>query len=261
MKLTNNRFIKLLAIVFLFVIGTNADIFAQSPVASSTPSCPIVRVSCPDTVNANQPLTMTADVSGGDANIIPTYNWTVSAGTISSGQGTSSITIDTTGLSGNSTVTATVDVGGYNRSCPASNSCTSSITAKIEARKFDEFGKIRTEDEKARLDNLSLELQNDPLTQGYIISYGGRQGKKDEAQKTADRAKNYLVKTRKIENARLVTLNGGYRETLMTELWIVPRGATPPDASPNVDPSEVAIIKAKSKKKPAKSKTKKGKKS
>ncbi len=47
-----------------------------------------------------------------------TYNWSVSAGTITSGQGTSTITVDTTGLGGQS-VTATVSIGGADPSCTA----------------------------------------------------------------------------------------------------------------------------------------------
>ena len=88
--------------------------------APTPPPCPTVSVSCPDTGTVGQPVTFTANVSGGDANVTATYNWTVSAGTISSGQGTSSITVDTTGVAGGSTITATVDVGGYDRSCSTS---------------------------------------------------------------------------------------------------------------------------------------------
>ncbi len=45
------------------------------------------------------PITFTAAV--GDAGALSlTYNWSVSAGTISSGQGTSAITVDTTGVGG-----------------------------------------------------------------------------------------------------------------------------------------------------------------
>src|SRR6185503_3780983 len=47
--------------------------------------CPTVSVNCPATVPNESPITFTASVSSaGDASV--TYNWTVSAGTISSGQ-------------------------------------------------------------------------------------------------------------------------------------------------------------------------------
>ncbi|HVF51023.1 MAG TPA: hypothetical protein VNA19_13095 [Pyrinomonadaceae bacterium] len=201
------------------------------------PTCPTVRVSCPDTGTIGQPVTFTADVSGGDPNVTPTFNWSVSNGTISSGQGTSSITVDTTGVTG--TITATVDVGGFARDCPASASCTVSFPVTPVFRKFDEYGNIRFNDEKARLDNFAVALQNEPGAQGYIIAYGGRRGRSGEAQARADRARDYLVNERQIDASRIVTVDGGFRENLTVELYIVPQGATPPTASPNVDASEV----------------------
>jgi len=157
-----------------------------------------------------------------------TYNWSVSAGTISSGQGTSSITVDTAGLGGQ-TVTATVEVGGLDPACSRTASCSTSVTAPAPpATKFDEYGNIRFNDEKARLDNYAIQLQNQPGAQGYIIAYGSCAG---EAQARADRAKDYLVNTRGIDAGRIVTVDGGCRSDLSVELWIVPTGATAPAAS------------------------------
>ena len=213
------------------------------PCVNAPIACPTVSVSCPDDVSAGSPITFTASVNGGDTNVTPTYNWTVSAGTISGGQGTSSITVDTTGL-GNQTVTATVDVGGFDRTCSASSSCSTTVRAQILATKFDEYGNIRFNDEKARLDNYAIQLQNDPTARGQIIAYGGRVGRAGEAQARADRAKNYLVNERGISADRIDAIDGGFREELTVELWIVPSGATSPAASPSVDPSEVRTTRA-----------------
>ena len=68
-------------LVLLAPIGTMS--FPAS--AQEAASCPTVTVSCPDSVEVGKELTFTAGVRGGDANVEPTYNWTVSAGTISSG--------------------------------------------------------------------------------------------------------------------------------------------------------------------------------
>jgi hypothetical protein len=189
------------------------------------PPCPAVSVSCPSDVDQGSPITFTASVNG-DANV--TYNWSVSAGTISGGQGTSSITVDTAGLGGQ-TVTATVELGGLDPSCSRTASCTTSIRApNPPAVKFDEYGNIKFNDEKARLDNYAIQLQNSPGSQGYILAYGSCAG---EAQARADRAKDYLVNTRGIDAARLVTVDGGCRSELTVELWVVPTGATAPAAS------------------------------
>ncbi len=189
------------------------------------PSCPTVSVSCPDSVSENAPVTFTANVSGGSGNVTPTYNWTVSAGRITSGQGTTSITVDTTGLGGQ-TVRATLDVEGYGMPCPAS--CSVSIPIVVTPRKFDEYYDIARNDEKARLDNYAIQLQNEPGAQGYIIVYPAKKAKSDAAQERATRISDYLVNSRGIDASRFTVTMGGARDGWMIELWIVPQGAQPP---------------------------------
>jgi hypothetical protein len=190
------------------------------------PPCPQVSVSCPSDVDAGQPITFTASVSGGDTAATYTYNWSVSAGTITSGQGTSSITVDTTGAGGQS-VTATVSIGGADPSCTGTTaSCTTGIKPPPrQPTRFDEYGNIKFNDEKARLDNYAIQLQNDPQSTATIIVYGSCEG---EAQQRGDRAKDYLVNTRGIEAGRITVVDGGCRSDLTVQLWIVPSGATAP---------------------------------
>ena len=191
------------------------------------PPCPTVSVSCPTDVEDGAPITFTASV--GDAgNLSLTYNWSVSAGTISSGQGTSSITVDTKGVGG-STVTATVELGGVDPICSRTASCSTAVKTVVPnlPRKFDEYGNIRFNDEKARLDNYAIELQNDPGATATIIAYGSCEG---EGQARADRAQNYLVNTRGIDAGRITTVDGGCREDLTVQLWVVPTGASAPAA-------------------------------
>jgi len=188
------------------------------------PLCPNVVMSCPDVQQAGSPITFTASISGGTAGVTPTYNWRVSAGQILSGQGTPTITVDTAGLGGQP-ITATVEVMGYNLECRAS--CQSAVPAPPVPTK-DEFGEIARDDEKARLDQFAIELQNSPGAQGYIIAYGGARSRYGTGRQRADRARDYLVSTRGIDASRIVTIDGGTRPSASTELWIVPPGATPP---------------------------------
>jgi len=192
---------------------------------SPPPPCPTVSVSCPSDVDQGTPITFTASVGGGAS---PTYNWTVSAGTITSGQGTSTITVDTGTLGGQS-VTATLELGGLDPSCSRTASCTAAVRPPPAMPvKFDEYGNIRFNDEKARLDNYAIQLQNAPSNTGVILAYGTCAG---EAQARADRAKDYLVNTRGIDASRLTTVDGGCKADLAVELWLVPSGATAPAAS------------------------------
>jgi hypothetical protein len=211
------------------------------------PPCPIVSVSCPSDVDQGSPITFSSSTAD---NV--TYNWSVSAGTISSGQGTSSITVNTDGLGGQ-TVTATVELGGLDPSCSRTASCTTGVRpAPRTPAKFDEYGDIRFNDEKARLDNYAIQLQNDPSAQGYIIGYGTCSGDGlcshtscIVAQKRIERAKDYLVNTRLIDAGRIITVDGGCRADVAVELWVVPNGATPPAASGTpVDPCPECKTKA-----------------
>jgi hypothetical protein len=128
--------------------------------------------------------------------------------------------------------TAIDEVGGYDRSCQTADSCSLSICPPPQPRKVDEYGAISLGDEKARLDNINTELQNDPTAQGYLICYGGRRSRAGEGKRRCYRAMDYLVRTRGIEASRVVTVDGGSREEPTVEFWLVPSGAEPPRATP-----------------------------
>jgi len=199
-----------------------------NPCAEVRPVCPAIEISCPTYVALDQPLTFTSRYSGGvPANITPVYNWTVSAGTIIEGQGTDTIKVDTKGLAGQ-TVRASLSMGGYTLECAAD--CAVSIPLpKRESRKFDDYLNIARNDEKARLDNFGIELQNDPTATGYVIVYPGPASKRRDVQDHFSRVIDYLVQSRQIDQSRIKTIEGRKKDQLRVELWIVPQGATPPN--------------------------------
>jgi hypothetical protein len=237
-----NLYIKRSALLFAFALlllnlSLQTSFVSAQQKQPAKPDCPVTKVTCPDTVYINDKLEMTANVSGGDSNVTPTYNWSVSAGTIESGQGNSTIAISTKELSEDQSVTATVDVGGYSRDCgygQTAASCTTSVMKKAEARKLDEYGKLLPKDENERLDKFTMELQMDPTAQAYIIAYGGRVSRAGDAQKLADKAKGYLVTKRGVDRDRIVTMDGGYREQPAIELWLVPSRASLPKPTPTI---------------------------
>jgi hypothetical protein len=196
--------------------------------AEVKPVCPAIEISCPTYVAIDQPLTFTSKYSGGvPANVTPVYNWTVSAGTIIAGQGTDTIKVDTKGLAGQ-TVRASLSMGGYNLECAADCAVTIPLP-KMMSRKFDDYLSIARNDEKARLDNFGIELQNDPTATGYVIVYPGRASKRAEVQDQFGRVIDYLVNSRGIDKSRIKTIEGPKKDQLSKELWITPQGATPPN--------------------------------
>jgi hypothetical protein len=204
-----------------------------------------VNLSAPKSVGEGEIITYTADVAyGGTAGL--SYHWTVnpSSARIMSGAGSPTITVDSTGL-GNQRLTATlvVDDGSVDPLCHQTAQAVSMIAPEqkksIVARSFDECNNCTFDDQKARLDNLAIELQNDPSTKGYIIAYGGRTSPIGQVERLMNRAREYMTQQRGIDESRLVLINGGFRENDSVELWIVPSGAAPPRATPTIQAGEV----------------------
>ena len=214
------------------------------PIPAALP-CPYpVNVSAPANANDGEVITFTADVAYKGQSAL-NYTWTVSPASarIISGAGTPTIMVDSTGI-GRQAVTAilVVDDGSGERTCrqvaQAMTNISANIPTPIKARIYDQFEPPAFDDVKARLDNLAIELQNAPSTQAYVIVYSGRRSRVGQADRLAERAKDYLTKERGIDSGRLIVMNGGYRESDYFELWLVPQGAQPPQATPTMQPSD-----------------------
>lgn len=209
--------------------------------------CPFpVNVSAPKSVVEGEIITYAADVSYGGGASDLRYNWTVSPASarIMSGAGSPTITVDSTGLGGQRIIaTLSVDNGSKDPACAQTAQAVSVVAAEekkiLAAREFDECLNCTFDDQKARLDNLAVELQNDPTMTGHIIAYGGRTSPIGQVEMLMKRARDYLTNERGIDRSRLVIVNGGFREGDSVELWLVPRGASAPRATPMVQAGEV----------------------
>lgn len=217
---------------------------ALPPIAKSP--CPFpVNISAPHQVTDGEIITYTADVAyNGTAPLRYTWKVTPSSARVISGLGTSTLNVDSTGLGGQRiTATLTADDGSADPACAQSAQAVSVITPiekkVIVAQEFDECNSCSLNDQKARLDNLAVELQNDPSTRAYIIAYGGRMSPLGQGQKLMSRAREYLVSHRGIDASRLTLVNGGFREEDSVELWLVPSGAAAPQPTPTVQMGDV----------------------
>src|ERR1043165_5498730 len=100
------------------------------------------------------------------------------------------------------------------------------------ARKFDEFGEVGGCDLSARLDNLAVQLQNDPTADGYIVCYGPEGEGYGTGNSGLSIMADYLVNTRGIDAERFKTIYAGrYKEwqEVAAELRIAPPGAAAPE--------------------------------
>lgn len=223
--------------------------YRPSPPPPKSP-CPFpVTVSAPSQVNEGEIITYTAEVSYSGTEGL-NYKWTVtpSSAHIISGQGTPTLTVDSTGLPGQRiTATLVVNDGSSDEECRQTAQASTNVPAQekriIVGHEFDTCWSCSYDDLKARLDNLAVALQNDPTTTTYVFAYGGRTSPVGQADRLLARARDYLVMHRGIDASRIVAVNGGFRPEDCVEVWIVPRGATPPQPSPTVQPSDVRPAK------------------
>ena len=190
--------------------------------------CPTIDVSGGGQVQAGEPMYFTANLTGGTDTSGLTYNWTVSAGTISAGQGTPSITVDTTGLDGqNVRAEVTVTGPGLCETCRSlTDSETGIVAEKPKARLIDEFGKLPDDEVKARIESLYRELANNPGSQGYIINYGT-----DREIANRERQIRKAIDFLRLDASRVTLVRGGANPNgtgVWTKVWIVPPGADNP---------------------------------
>ncbi len=216
------RFIHILLVFLLLLSASFAS--AQTP-----PTCGIVEVNGPAQVEAGEAVVFVVKTTSMLHTTSPRFNWTVSAGTITSGQGTASISVDSTGLGGAELI-ATAELVGAPPGCRASASATTKVPAVfVCGHRFDEYGDIRFEDEKARLDSFAIQLLNDPESSGLIMMEAGQVTFENEASERLDRAKSYLVNVREIDPTRITTVDCGFAPDLNVRLYIVPLGVTAPE--------------------------------
>jgi hypothetical protein len=225
----------------------------RPPTAQPKSPCPYpVNVSAAASVNEGDVITFTADVAySGTAAL--NYTWTISPGDakVVSGAGTPTMGVDSTGSGGRRiTATLVVDDGSGDPTCRPVSQASTMVQPpppphESPAREFDVCCTCSYDDQKARLDNLAIAMQNEPSTSSYIIAYAGRTSHVGQADRLLTRARDYLIKQRGVDQSRIVTVNGGFREEDCVELWLVPSGAQPPQPTPTVQAGEARPAREK----------------
>ena len=179
--------------------------------------CPTVNVECVSAAPCcHSPFEFAVHTSAPPGTI--TYRWTISAGKIVAGQGTTTIKVVSKPFE---VVTATVEIFGPDPKCPRVASISQTICEPVpRARLFDQYAHVSSVNAKARLDRFANKLRNEPSVQAYIFIYGGPSRRAE--------AKSYLV-DRGIEADRVVIVHRkSKRNKSMTKLYVVPLGADAP---------------------------------
>jgi len=199
-----------------------AFVFSLSALAQTRFSvCPEIKVSGGGVVRIGEPMSFTTKITGGMAKESTEYEWTVSAGTISSGQGTYSITVDTATLANGTEITAEVKIKGLFDDCRNTASETGSVIPHcILPILADEFGRLTNNEIKAYIQATYVRLSTEPESRGYIINYGTDK-EIAERERQIRRAVNLL----KLDANRLTIVRGGENPNgagIWTKIYIVP---------------------------------------
>jgi len=231
--------LRMLLIVSLFPLLVEV-VSAQTPL-----TCGIADIEGPSEVEASMQIVFKAKIAG-MTHTTPEFKWRVSAGTITAGQGTEEIVVDSTGLGGVDVI-ATVELAGVPLGCKGSASRTTQVKPPVFVcgLPFDQYGDIRFEDEKARLDNFAIQLSNEPLLTGQILMSAGQETFKNETAERLARDRSYLVNVRKTDPNRITTVDCGFTKDLSIRLYMIPVAVPPPtcDRTIAIALSEVKFTK------------------
>jgi hypothetical protein len=126
----------------------------------------------------------------------------------------------------------------------------SGTSAIVPTSPFDRFGDLNCEDEMAHLDNLAIQLQQEPASKAVITFYGGtmirgRLPRRGEAAARAARMKPYLVNRRGIPSSRVTVVNGGFQQDWNVVVWVLAPGMSAPAPFPTIKPNQIKFRKGK----------------
>jgi hypothetical protein len=211
-------------LLFFFVFFFAFAVAAQT---NQNPACPTLDISGGGMPEPGKPLSFTAHIDTKGKELKLKYNWLISGGEITAGQGTLTITVKSLT---SENATATIEVEGFPEGCPNTASETGPICSCIVLSiLIGEFSIPASQINKEGLDELVNNLQENPNAQGYVIEYFKRgtpqRVVKQKIQKTTD----YLVNKKQLEKDRVTILIDVGNTQNLTKLWIVPPGAAMPE--------------------------------
>jgi len=211
-------FLFVLILILAFCGGTFAQTDKISP-------CPTIDVTGPAGIpNPDEPILFTASLSKEAEKFNLEYKWTVSGGEIIGGQGTLAVRALQKNLG--ETLTLTLEVIGLPEKCEKTSSESMSICVGYTLELLDEFSIAAFQIDKARLDNFTARLQNNPSAMAYIIEKFERKTSRNAIEQKNQKILNYL-KTKGVQRDYIVLLNA-LTDKNLTQFVLVPAGASPP---------------------------------
>lgn len=207
------------ALLIVLSILTNAQDKTDS-------NCPTVSVTgFAGIVAPGEMVTFTASVDPKGKELKLEYVWSVSSGTIVSGQGTSTIGVP---QPNNSCVTVTVKIRGLPESCPSAASETSCFDPPILAVKLDEFVGSLAKVPAKRFVEAFNKAKDDSYAQVYIFISGARRYPKSSVRKKRQILMRHITVKCQFDTQRVTFVDVDNKHDDRVTIWLVPAGANLP---------------------------------
>jgi hypothetical protein len=220
--LTNSILTLLLAVLTFGVAPSNA--IAQYP-----PECPFIALKGPAGILREGELityTLLVDLRGGTYE--PTYEWSISAGKIISGQGTKKIEVRRQG----DRLTTSVQISGLPAGCPSNASETANWTPAPQPVKVGVVRGLELKQDLESLDSFAEALNDNPNNQGYIfIGHPTSTSQQRMSKREQELADALTDKLRSYPNRSRITIVRHENAQDLAEFWRVPPGAENPTCS------------------------------
>jgi hypothetical protein len=107
---------------------------------------------------------------------------------------------------------------------------------------YDSFPAESLDQLHAHLDVFAHEVSTRPAFIAYVVGYAGKISKRGEAKRIAESARAYLVNKNGVRADKVFAVDGGFRENVEVELYLVPKGTAAPAPKPTLTPCEVTPI-------------------
>jgi hypothetical protein len=116
-----------------------------------------------------------------------------------------------------------------------------------EARKIVDDSNVSCEEHLSRMDLVTIEAQNDPTTDVYVLVYEGKEKRYNQVTKKQElslpafgsakaniRSIRKYLKTRGAPLERFKFVSAGFMENATLQVWVGPRPSVPPKPEPTL---------------------------
>jgi hypothetical protein len=231
------------ASVCCFLVGNLCLPAFQQPKPQSTfhPPNAFLEFRCPSyALPSDEAVSLTGEVVlpkpfyGPEAGESISYRWNVEGGSLIAGQGSPRITIRPD-KSRTSAVRVTLEPKNAPPEIEINKTCVIRLDVTCKVRKVLEYSAIEPTEEFQRLDKLVTDwLLRDQTSFVYLVAYGGKKSCILEAEWRLRRLRAYLAKRHNIDQNRIVTVDGGFRNQFAVAIFVSPSKDCGPLPKPDV---------------------------